>query len=112
MKTAIAVESQFCVDVFGWAGALEMRFYTDPETHELHVHGHEVSEAEVETVSSRPVEDRRGTGGPRAASGTTREGRYLRVIHVPEPVPAPPTVSFTHWDTICRRGLVPIPRPE
>ena len=66
---------------------MELRFYIDPETHEPHIYGHEVSEAEVEAVLSRPLEDRPGREGSRVALGTTQEGRYLRVIYVPDPSP-------------------------
>jgi hypothetical protein len=46
-----------------------------------------VSEAEVEDVLSRPIEDRPGKEGSRVALGQTHAGRYLRVIYVPDPTP-------------------------
>ena len=45
---------------------------------------HGVAEVEVEQVLRRPGEDRPGQGGARVAIGQTQEGRYLRVIYVPE----------------------------
>ena len=66
---------------------MELRFYIDPETHEPHIYGHDVSEAEVEAVLSRPSEDRPGKEGSRVALGQTQEGRYLRVIYVPDSTP-------------------------
>ena len=66
---------------------MELRFYIDPETHEPHIYRHDVSEAEVDAVLSRPFEDRPGIEGSRVALGQTREGRYLRVIYVPDPTP-------------------------
>ena len=66
---------------------MELRFYIDPETHEPHIYGHDVSEAEVEAVLGRPLEDRPGKEGARVALGQTQEGRYLRVIYVPDPSP-------------------------
>jgi hypothetical protein len=46
-----------------------------------------VSEAEVEEVLSRPIEDRPGTEGARVALGQTEAGRYLKVIYVPDAAP-------------------------
>lgn len=67
---------------------MDFRFYIDPETAEPHIHRHAVSEAEVEEVLTRPLEDRPGIEGSRVAVGQTRAGRYLRVIYVPDPKPA------------------------
>lgn len=66
---------------------MEVRFYLDPATGELHIFGHEVSEDEVIDVLERPGEDRAGRDGSRVAIGQTTEGRYLRVIYVPDPAP-------------------------
>jgi len=66
---------------------MELRFYIDPETGEPHIFRHDVSEAEVEAVLTRPLEDRPGKEGARVALGQTRGGRYLRVIYVPDPIP-------------------------
>ena len=66
---------------------MDLRFYIDPETHEPHIYRHEVSEAEIKDVLSRPSEDRPGKHGSRVALGQTQEGRYLRVIYVPDPTP-------------------------
>ncbi len=67
---------------------MEVRFYLDPETGEPHILRHGVSEQEVEEVLDRPLEDRPGAEGSRVALGQTRAGRYLRVVYVPDPVPA------------------------
>jgi hypothetical protein len=66
---------------------VELRFFVDPSTGEPHIHGHDVTEAEVEDVLSRPIEDRPGTEGSRVALGQTEAGRYLKVIYVPDPAP-------------------------
>ena len=66
---------------------MDLRFYIDPETGEPHIEGHQVSEVEVEDVLARPLEDRPGRDGSRVALGQTREGRYLQVIYVPDPIP-------------------------
>jgi len=63
---------------------MDIRFYTDPETRQPHIHNHGVNEQEVEGVLSRPGEDRPGHEGARVAIGQTRGGRYLRVIYVPD----------------------------
>jgi hypothetical protein len=46
---------------------VEPRFFIDPSTSEPHVYGHGVTEAEVEDVLARPIEDRPGTDGSRVA---------------------------------------------
>lgn len=66
---------------------MEVRYFIDPETELLHIYRHDVSEAEVEDVLRRPMEDRPGSEGSRVAIGKTQEGRYLRVIYVPDPAP-------------------------
>jgi len=42
---------------------------------------------EVEDILNRPLQDIRGRDDSRIAIGQTGEGRYLRVIYVPDPVP-------------------------
>ncbi len=66
---------------------MKIRYYIDPETEFPHIYQHNVSEQEVEEVLRRPGEDRPGRGGSRIAVGQTSDGRYLRVIYVPDPEP-------------------------
>jgi hypothetical protein len=66
---------------------MEIRFYIDPKAGEPHIHSHDVSEDEVEDVLAKPLEDRPGSENSRIAIGQTREGRYLRVVYVPDPIP-------------------------
>ena len=66
---------------------MDIRFYRDPETDEPHIYNHEVDEDEVEDVLTSPGEDRPGREGSRVAIGQTRNGRYLRVIYVPDSEP-------------------------
>ena len=66
---------------------MKIRFYTDPDTELPHIYSHDVSESEVEDILSNPGEDRHGKQGARVAIGRTSEGRYLRVIYVPDPEP-------------------------
>jgi hypothetical protein len=66
---------------------VELRFFVDPATGQPHIEGHNVTETEVEDVLARPIEDRLGTEGSRVAVGRTEEGRYLKVIYVPDPTP-------------------------
>ena len=56
---------------------MRVRFYVDPTTGHPHIHNHDVSEEEVEEVLEAPGEDRPGR--------ETENGRYLRVIYVPDP---------------------------
>jgi len=46
-----------------------------------------VSEAEIDDVLKRPLEDRPGAEDSRIAVGQTEAGRYLRVIYVPDEQP-------------------------
>ncbi len=66
---------------------MNIRYYIDPETGLPHIYGDDVEETEVEEVLSSPGEDRPGRDGSRAAIGKTSDGRYLRVIYVPDPEP-------------------------
>lgn len=66
---------------------MKVRFYIDPETNLPHIYNHNVIENEVESILSRPGEDRPGREGSRVAIGQTQAGRYLRVIYVPDPEP-------------------------
>ena len=66
----------------------KIRFYIDPETGLPHIYGHGVIEDEVAQVLAKPGEDRQGAEGSRVAIGQTEDGRYLRVIYVPDPKPA------------------------
>ncbi|MBA3639780.1 MAG: DUF4258 domain-containing protein [Acidobacteriota bacterium] len=66
---------------------MQLRFFIDPSTGQPHIYGYDVTDAEVEDVLSRPIEDRPGTEGSRVASGQTEAGRYLKVIYVPDPAP-------------------------
>ncbi len=44
---------------------MQLRFFIDLSTGQPHIYGHDVTEAEVEDVLSRPIEDRPGTEGSR-----------------------------------------------
>ena len=64
-----------------------MRYYIDPATDAPHIYQHDVSENEVEEILAQPGEDRPGRDQSRVALGKTSDGRYLRVIYVPDPGP-------------------------
>ncbi len=64
-----------------------VRYYIDEDTELPHIQNHGVSENEVEEVLTRPGEDRAGRDGSRVATGQTLEGRYLKVIYVPDSEP-------------------------
>jgi hypothetical protein len=49
-----------------------------------HIYDHGVTEAEVEWILAHAGEDEASSGGSRQALGQTLEGRYLRVIYVPD----------------------------
>ena len=66
---------------------MKLRFYIDPGTNLPHIHNHQIHEAEIEEVLEKPGEDRPGREGSRVAIGQTHDGRYLRVIYVPDPQP-------------------------
>ena len=66
---------------------MNLRFYIEASSGQPHIYSHDVAEADVEDVLEKPLEDRPGAEGARAAVGRTRAGRYLRVIYVPDPTP-------------------------
>ena len=66
---------------------MKIRFYIDPESDLPHIYNHDVRETEVEDVLRKPGEDRPGKENSRIAIGQTKNGRYLRVIYVPDPEP-------------------------
>ncbi|MDZ7830212.1 MAG: DUF4258 domain-containing protein [Desulfobacterales bacterium] len=66
---------------------MKVRFYIDPETNQPHIYNHDVDENEVETILKKTAEDRPGREGSRVAIGRTKNGRFLRVIYVPDPEP-------------------------
>lgn len=66
---------------------MRIRYYIDPATSLPHIHEHDISEREVEAILGRPLQDIRGRDDSRIAVGQTEDGRYLRVIYVPDPVP-------------------------
>ena len=63
---------------------MDVRFYIDGETGLPHMYRHGIREREVEDILDRSGEDRAGRAGSRIAIGQTPEGRYLRVIYVPD----------------------------
>jgi hypothetical protein len=66
---------------------MNIRYFIDIDTGQPHIHGHGISEDEVEQVLRRSGEDRPGKDGARVALGLSQAGRYLRVIYVPDPKP-------------------------
>jgi hypothetical protein len=63
---------------------MKLRFYEDPITGVPHIYTHSVTDEEVQDILAAPGEDRPGQQGSRVALGRTREGRYIRVIYVPD----------------------------
>ena len=66
---------------------MQIRYHIDLKTGLPHIYEHNVAEREVEDVLGQPLQDIRGRENSRIAIGQTGEGRYLRVIYVPDPVP-------------------------
>jgi len=66
---------------------VQLRFHIDPETGLPHIYEHDVSEREVEEILGRPLRDMRGRENSRIAIGQTGDGRFLKVIYVPDPLP-------------------------
>ena len=63
---------------------MEIRYYRDPESGLPHIYDHGVTEAEVEWILARPVEDEACADNSRQALGQTEAGRFLRVVYVPD----------------------------
>ena len=66
---------------------MQIRYHIDPTTGLPHIHQHNVSGQEVEDILAQPLQDIRGRNDSRIAIGQTGEGRYLRVIYIPDLVP-------------------------
>jgi hypothetical protein len=66
---------------------VQIRYHIDSKTGLPHIYEHNVSEQEVEDVLGGSLQDIRGRDDSRFAIGQTGEGRYSRVIYVPDPVP-------------------------
>jgi hypothetical protein len=63
---------------------MKIRYYLDPRSGQPHIEEHGITEMEVVDVLSRAGEDRPGRDDSRVAIGCTRDGRYLKVIYVPD----------------------------
>jgi hypothetical protein len=63
---------------------MEIRYYIDPETDEPHIYNHGVSEREVEQVLVGRGDDISGKNHARIKLGQTHNGRYLKVVYVPD----------------------------
>ena len=66
---------------------VKIRFYIRADTDEPHIYDHQVTEEEVAQVLARPLEERPGREGALLCLGRTRDGRFLRVVYVPDPEP-------------------------
>ena len=66
---------------------MQIRYYIDPVTNLPHIYNHDVSEREVEDILVRPLQDIQGREDSRIALGQTEEGRYVKVIYVPDSIP-------------------------
>ncbi len=66
---------------------MKIRYYIDKELGLPHIYKHNVREYEVEDVLAKPGEDRLGKENSRIAIGQTQDGRYLRVIYIPDSEP-------------------------
>jgi len=65
---------------------MKIRYYIDAETGQPHINNHS-KEQEISDVLHNSGEDRPGHAGSRIAIGKTINGRYLRVVYVPDPEP-------------------------
>jgi len=72
------------ITVDGSGLVMEIRFYRDPETGLPHIFNHDITEAEAEWILAHPAEDGASADWSRQALGQTADGRYLRVIYVPD----------------------------
>jgi hypothetical protein len=63
---------------------MEVRYFLDPETDQLHIYGHGITEAEVEEILRGSGEDLPAARGSRMKLGQTGAGRYLQVVYVPD----------------------------
>ena len=66
---------------------MQIRYHINPTTGLPHIYDHFISENDVEDILGRALQDIRGRDDSRIAIGQTGEGRYLKVIYVPDPIP-------------------------
>jgi len=66
---------------------VQIRYHINPTTGLPHIYDHFISENDVEDILGRALQDIRGRDDSRIAIGQTGEGRYLKVIYVPDPIP-------------------------
>ena len=66
---------------------MRVRFYRDPETDEPLSIAMGLRRMRSKKSLGGPGKDRPGLDGSRVAVGRTGNGRYLRVIYVPDPEP-------------------------
>ena len=79
---------------------MKLRYHINETTGRPHIEDHGVTPREVEDVLRRPGEDRPGDEGSRVALGQTRDGRYLRVIYVPDQMPPASAFVITAYDLV------------
>jgi len=66
---------------------MDVRYYLDADTGQLHIYGHGVTETEVEEFLSGSGEDMPAARNSRMKLGQRMAGRYLQVIYVPDDDP-------------------------
>ena len=60
---------------------MNLKFFIDPATHELHIFNHGVTEEEASEIVMDPIEDQRSRNNTRIARGKTENGRFIRVVY-------------------------------
>ena len=60
---------------------MKLRFYVNPDSGELEISKHGVTEEEVHEIFDAPDEDVRGRSGTRTVIGRTASGRWLMVVY-------------------------------
>jgi hypothetical protein len=63
---------------------VEIRYYIDPETDEPHIYSHGIGEREVEQVLHGSGDDVPGANRSRIKLGQAYNGRYLKIVYVPD----------------------------
>ena len=66
---------------------MEIRYFIDAETGLPHIYRHDVTEADVDDILRRPIEDRPGELARLSPWCEPKRDGILRIVFVPDPKP-------------------------
>ena len=63
---------------------MQIRYYIDEESELPHIYSHGITEDDVAEALTNAAEEISGHSGARIAIGTTKGGKHVKVVYVPE----------------------------